>query len=456
MRADIERRLKALELDARARAATTDALSRIDVTQHEAPIYKAVHDAIEARAYRYINLPGGRGSAKSSFAALELVNGVMADPTGNTSAIAFRRYASTMRESIFSTLAWAIDTLEVGDLWRATLAPMGFTYLPTGAVILCRGLDDASKLKSIKPLKGVFRLGWFEEFSELPGENFTRNVMQSIMRGGEGFTAIRTFNPPNSRANWANLLIERADPRALTLRTTFKDVPESWLGSDFILEAERLKEINPTAYENEYEGLACGDGAEIFGDNLLVREITDDELQHLDYIHAGLDFGFSIDPACYLRVSYDRKHDTIYLIDEIYGRGISNKAMADEIKARGYDRTPDYSYSMFGGAYRQQQLIIADSAEPKSIADLQGEGLKVIPCQKFAGCVNYRVKWLQHRRIVCDPRRTPNAHRELSQYEYRRSKDGEILADLPGTDDHSVDALAYALDREIYRKGVPA
>ena len=204
MRADIERRLRALELDARARAATTDALSRIDVTQHEAPIYRAVHDAIEAREYRYINLPGGRGSAKSSFAALELVNGVMADPTGNTSAIAFRRYASTMRESIFSTLAWAIDVLDVGDLWRATLAPMGFTYLPTGAVILCRGLDDASKLKSIKPLKGVFRLGWFEEFSELPGENFTRNVMQSIMRGGEGFTAIRTFNPPNSRAGWSS------------------------------------------------------------------------------------------------------------------------------------------------------------------------------------------------------------------------------------------------------------
>lgn len=456
MRADIERRLKALELDARARKATTEAISRIDVTQHEAPIYRAVHDAIEAREYRYINLPGGRGSAKSSFAALELVNGVMGDPTGNTSAIAFRRYASTMRESIFSTLAWAIDVLDVNDLWRATLAPMGFTYLPTGAVILCRGLDDASKLKSIKPLKGVFRLGWFEEFSELPGENFTRNVMQSIMRGGEGFTAIRTFNPPNSRSSWVNLLVERADPRALTLRTTFRDVPQSWLGPDFILEAERLKEINPTAYENEYEGLACGDGAEIFGDNLLVREITDDELQHLDYIHAGLDFGFSIDPACYLRVSYDRKHDTIYLIDEIYGRGISNKAMADEIKARGYDRTPDYSYSMFGGAYRQQQLIIADSAEPKSIADLQGEGLKVIPCQKWPGCVNYRVKWLQHRRIVCDPRRTPNAHRELSQYEYKRSKDGEILADLPDADNHSIDALAYALDREIYRKGVPA
>lgn len=456
MRADIERRLKALELDARARAATTDALSRIDVTEHEAPIYRAVHDAIEARTYRYINLPGGRGSAKSSFAALELVNGVMADPTGQTSAIAFRRYASTMRESIFSTIQWAIDVLDVNDLWRATLAPMGFCYLPTGAVILCRGLDDASKLKSIKPLKGVFRLGWFEEFSELPGENFTRNVMQSIMRGGEGFTAIRTFNPPNSRSSWVNLLVERADPRALTLRTTFRDVPREWLGPDFILEAERLKEINPTAYENEYEGLACGDGSEVFGDNLLVREITDDELQHLDYIHAGLDFGFSIDPACYLRVSYDRKHDTVYLLDEIYGRGISNKAMADEIKARGYDQTPDYSYSMFGGAYRQKETITADSSEPKSIADLQGEGLKVIPCQKWPGCVQYRIKWLQHRRIVCDPRRTPNAHRELSQYEYKRSKDGELLADLPDANNHSIDALAYALDREIYRKGVPA
>ncbi len=456
MRADIERRLQALEAGADARRAAQEAISSVDVTEHEAPVYRAVHDAIEARTYRYINIPGGRGSAKSSFAALELVNGVMSDQTGNTTAIAFRRYASTMRESVFSTLAWAIDTLGVGELWRATLAPMGFTYIPTGAVILCRGLDDASKLKSIKPIKGVFRLGWFEEFSELAGENFVRNVMQSIMRGGEGFTAIRTFNPPNSRANWANLLIERDDPRALTLRTTYRDVPQEWLGSDFILEAERLKEINPTAYQNEYEGLACGDGGEVFGENLQVREITDEEIGLMGYVNAGIDFGFSVDPACFLRVSYDRKHDTVYLLDEIYGKGISNKALADEIKARGYDRSEEYSFSPFGGAYRHTQTIFADCAEPKSIADLQGEGLRVLPCQKFAGCVSYRVRWLQNRRIVVDPARTPNAHRELSTYEYKRTKDGEILADLPDANNHSIDALAYALDREIYKKGVSA
>ena len=63
--------------------------------------------------------------------------------------------------------------------------------------------------------------------------------------------------------------------------------------------------------------------------------------------------------------------------------------------------------------------------------------------------MQYGIKWLQKRKIVIDPRRTPNAHREFTGYEYSQTKDGQFLADVPDANNHSIDATRYALDRII-------
>ena len=457
----IQRQLAELQREVKARKDAKAVIDAIDVTQHIAPVYLPLHEDIQAQQHQYYNLPGGRGSGKSSFCGLEIVDGIMKDPTGQSNAIIFRRTANTMRESVFSQIAWAIDVLDVNDLWRGNVSPMSWTYKPTGAQIIFRGLDDSSKLKSIKPRRGFFRFIWLEEFSELPGENFTRSVMQSVQRGGSAFTVFRSFNPPINASNWANVFIARPDPRAITLHTTYLDVPAAWLGNDFILEAERLQEINEQAYKHEYLGEATGSGGEVFP-QITVREITDDEINELQYIYAGVDFGFSIDPAVFIRVAFDRKHDTVYLLDEIYKKGLSNKQLAEAIKAKGYDDTGQYHTTNLYGypeVHKERQTIVCDSAEPKSINDLRGEGLKCIACTKYHGSVLYGIKWLQNRRIVIDPARTPNAHREFIQYEYCTTKDGEFLADVPDKDNHTIDAVRYALDRLINvggKKGISA
>lgn len=459
MNSAVTRQLAELQKEVKARKDAKSVIDALDVTQHIAPVYLPLHEDIQTQQHQYYNLPGGRGSGKSSFCALEIVNGLMQDQTGESSAIVFRRTANTMRESVFSQIAWAIDLLDVGDLWRGSVSPMCWTYKPTGAQIIFRGLDDASKLKSIKPRRGYFRFIWLEEFSELPGENFTRSVMQSVQRGGSAFTVFRSFNPPINASNWANVFIQRPDPRAITLHTSYLDVPAQWLGDDFILEAERLQEINEQAYKHEYLGEATGSGGEVFP-NITVRTITDDEINELQYIYAGVDFGFSVDPAVFIRVAYDSKHDTVYLLDEIYKKGMSNKQLAEAIKAKGYDDTGQYQTSYFIGAYpevfKERQTIVCDSAEPKSINDLRGEGLKVIACRKFPGSVLYGIKWLQNRRIVIDPARTPNAHREFISYEYMTTKDGEFLADVPDKDNNAIDATRYALDRLINNRRISA
>ncbi len=420
---------------------------RISLVDCIAPAYLPLHEDVIAGAHSIYHLPGGRGSCKSSFVSLEMVDGIMNDPEAN--GIVFRRVGATMRESVFSQIAWAIDELGASGLWRGSVSPMQYVYLPTGQVITFRGLDAAEKIKSIKPRRGVYKYVWFEEFSELLGANQVRNVLQSVVRGGDGFRVFNSFNPPLSVNNWANKYVLEPDERAVTFRTTYLQVPRQWLGEAFIDEAERLREINETAYRHEYLGEATGSGGEVFP-NIEAREITDEEIKQLQYQYNGLDWGFSVDPFAFVRVAYDRRTQTVFILDEMVARGKSNAEIADMVKAKGYHLAASTYYSPFGmGGGQEKQVVTCDSAEPKSINDLRGLGIKAMPCTKYPGSVAYGVKWLQSKRLVIDPKRTPNAFREFTGYEYVTTKDGEFTTDLPDKDNHTIDATRYALDRLI-------
>lgn len=421
----------------------------IDIVDCIAPCYLPTHKEVQDGTHTIFHLPGGRGSAKSSFVSLEIVDGIMNDPTAN--GIVFRRYANTLRESVFSQIAWAIDALGVAHLWRGSVSPMVYTYIPTGQQIFFRGLDDASKLKSIKPRNGTFKYVWFEEFSELNGGNQVRNVLQSVVRGGNDFRIFNSFNPPLSVNSWANKYILIPDERAVVFRTDYTMIPAEWLGEAFILEAERLREINEQAFRHEYLGEAVGSGGEVFP-NVEAREITDAEIEQMQYFYCGVDWGFSVDPFAFIRCSYDRRTQTVYILDEIVKRGCSNTEIADMIKAKGYDKAApaEYHYSPFAdGIYQAKQLVICDSAEPKSVADLRKQDIKAIECKKYGGSVNYGIRWLQSKHIIIDPRRTPHAFKEFTEYEYEQTRDGEFLASVPDKDNHCIDSLRYALDMLI-------
>ena len=126
----LEKRIRALQARKAARAATFERVQGIDPTKHEAAVYHAIHADIAADAHTYYNLPGGRGSCKSSFVSLEIVDGIQKDPTGTGSAVVFRRWGSTLRESVFAQIQWAIDTLGVSDLWSCTVSPYAL-HLPS-------------------------------------------------------------------------------------------------------------------------------------------------------------------------------------------------------------------------------------------------------------------------------------------------------------------------------------
>ena len=401
-----------------------------------APSLLPVHlDILDHDHMEYVE-KGGRGSTKSSFISLEIVSLIKNNPMMH--ALCCRKVGNTLRGSVYAQIKWAINALGLEEEFESTESRIEITYKPTGQKIYFRGADDPIKLKSIKTEFGYIGILWLEELDQFAGDKECRNIQQSAIRGGDEAYIFKSFNPPITRDNWANKYCEQEKKNRLVTHTDYRTVPKKWLGKAFLEKAEELRETDETAYRHEYLGEATGTGGNVF-EKLELREITDREIASFDRIYQGVDFGW-IDPFAFIRLHYDRDIETIFLLDEIYKRKLSNEEAAREIKEKGYT-----------DAY-----ITCDNAEPKSIADLRACGLPAKEAIKGPGSVDYGMKWLQKRKIVIDIRRTPRAYQEFVNYEYDRDKDGEIISGYPDCNNHSIDAVRYALERVFRRMGVTA
>ena len=400
--------------------------------------HKMIRDIRKKKHSEYI-LPGGRGSMKSSTISLIIPELLKNNP--NMHALILRKVGNTIKDSVYAQMKWAIDKLDLNEEFTCKVSPMEITYKPTGQKIYFRGADDPLKIKSIKPEFGYIGIVWFEELDQFAGPEEIRNIQQSAIRGGNEAYKFKSFNPPRSKNNWANEYTaeaEEKDDSALVVHSTYLnlDIEQEWLGDIFLADAEHLKEVNPDAYENEYLGKANGNGGNIF-EYIEERTITDEEISHFDRIYQGNDWGFFPDPYAFIRLYYNHNTEEIYLIDEIYENKWGNRKSADEILKRKYD---DYT-------------ITCDSAEPKSINDYRDFGLPARGAIKGPGSVEYSMKWLQTRTIVIDPKRTPNAYKEFSEYEYERDKDGNVISGYPDENNHLIDACRYATESLWRRRG---
>ena len=423
------------------------------------PMYDDVlEDVLEHRHTHYV-FPGGRGSTKSSFVggvAIPLL--IMQNP--DIHATCFRKVANTIQTSIFPQVVWGIYKLGVEHLFKIPKTySTPITYIPTGQKIMFFGLDDPMKVKSIKLPFGYIGITWFEELDQYAGENELRTVTQSTMRGGERFWDFRTFNPPISKNNWANEYTEDCEiyrqDNTLVVRNTYLDVPVEWLGQQFIEEAEDLKAINPRAYEHEYLGHAIGTGGDVFQnvedfDTNVIVQVTDPVSgnpkevqlwQTFDNIYNGIDWGFALDPFHFARCYFDAKKLDLY----IFGEYRTLKARNEVVFNRLYKELKMLSID---------DLVTADSAEPKSVADFKAYGAFIRGAEKGPDSIRYGIKWLQGlRHIYIDKRKCPNTWREFTQYEYEKDKDGNFISDYPDAENHSIDAVRYAMEKHYKRRG---
>lgn len=409
----------------------------VRLTDVIAPAFYPVYWDIQEGKHTYYDLFGGRGSAKSSFIGTAIPLGIMDDPNAN--AVVFRKVGNTISTSVYEQILWSLEMLGVRDQWKCLTSPHKMIYIPTGQVILFRGLDKAKKTKSIKVSKGYLKYLWFEELDEFAGEEEIRSVQQSVMRGGSKFVVFKSFNPPISQSNWANQYVMTPRRDSLRHKSCYLEVPVDWLGQQFIDDAEALRDVNPRAYEHEYLGVPTGTGGEVF-ENLDVREITDEEISHFDNIYMGIDWGWYPDPFHWSKMQYDSNRKILYIYDEYRANKQSNAETWNAlVMKKGVTGT---------------DLITADSAEPKSVSDYRDYGALCRGAIKGPDSVRYGMKWLQSlTKIVIDPVRCPATAKEFTHYEYERTADDEIISGYPDENNHSIDSVRYAMERVWKRKG---
>jgi PBSX family phage terminase large subunit len=406
--------------------------------------YYEVYRDIRNHGHNEYVFDGGRGSLKSSFISEIIIELIKNNPEGHF--VALRQVAATLRDSVYSQFLWAINMLGLDDEFKCTTSPLEITYIPTGQKIYFRGADDPGKIKSIRPEFGYIMGVWFEEYDQFHGEEAVRKIVQSVIRGGDLAYIFKSFNPPKTIANFANKEIQIPKENRFVHHSTYLEAPPEWLGKAFIEEAEYLKKINPDAYEHEYLGVANGAGGMVFT-NVTAREIADEEINGkgddggFDRVLQGLDWGYYPDPAHWVKMYYNAARRKLYIFDELRAWRTSNRALYDRlVEEKGYRPAQDQ--------------LIADSAEPKSIADFVAYGAKRIRgAEKGPDSVDYSIKWLQSLvEIVIDPARAPYTAQEFLNYEYLRNKDEEVIQAYPDKDNHAIDGARYATN-DIWRRG---
>lgn len=394
-----------------------------------------LHRIIKAETTSEVWCKGGRGSTKSSYIAIRILLGLTADTKAH--AFVTRRYDNELRDSVFGQMMWAAEKLHIGHIWRFMVSPMQAVNVKTGQKILFRGVDNPLKAKSINLGKGYIKFLWAEECDQYASMEELRSILQSVFRGeGEGKIAFFSFNPPKSGRSWVNREVKIEKPGRIVHHSDYRTVPVQWLGERFIADAEHLKTVNEVAYRHEYLGEEVGTGLEVFN-NVEIRKITDDERDAFCQIRQGLDFGYAVDPLAFGRMNYDAKKRTLHIFDEVSGIGISNRQLAEKLKQE----------------YKQTQTI-ADSAEPKSIAELKGDyGLRIKGAKKGPGSVEHGIKWLADlERIIIDPVSCPLAAKEFVNYALEINRQGDIVSRYPDKDNHFLDCTRYGLEDDMKQK----
>lgn len=406
-------------------------MAKINLKKVIAPAFYELHKDIKYGLHTHYWLKGGRGSTKSSFISFEIPTGFLKDKEAN--AIVLRKYGVSLEKSVYNQILWALDKLELSPYWKAYKSPLRLVYIPTGQEIVFLGMDDPQKIKSLKPAQGYYKYVWFEEVSEADGIDEIRSILQSVIRGGEEFAIFYSFNPPANQSNWVNQEVAIPREDKVVHHSTYLDVPVEWLGKQFFIEAEHLKETNELAYRHEYLGEATGTGLTVFP-NVKLREITDDEISHFDNIKQGIDWGYAADPFAFVKAHYSQTFRRLYIFDEIYEYGMLNSQAIELVNSK---------LEYYGS-------LTADSEDPKSIGEFWDAGIDIRGAKKGPGSRGYGFKFLQGmEEIIIDPVRCPNTTREFSTAEFEKEKDGTVRNEYPDKNDHTIDATRYALEDEM-------
>ena len=372
---------------------------------------------------------GGSSSGKSVFLAQRCIYDVM---MGGRNYLICRQVARTIKTSVFAQVVRTITEWGVTGLFNINKSDYLITCV-NGYQIAFVGLDDAEKIKSIVPPKGAWTDLWIEEATET--ERATVKQLYKRQRGGDESIPKRltlSFNPILqshwiyeeyfSKIGWTDKQSDYKADNLSILKTTYKD--NRFLTADDVRDLEN--ETDPY-YHAVYTLGNWGVLGNVIFTNWRVEDLSGKHDQFTNRRN-GLDFGFSSDPAALVITHYDRMRKTIYLYDEVYETGLTNPQLAERLVDRiGND------------------LVICDSAEPKSIVELKDNGINAGSAIKGKDSVTFGIQWLKQNTIIID-KSCINAQNEFSQYHWKEDAGGNALPIPVDKFNHLIDALRYAYE----------
>lgn len=377
---------------------------------------------------RYAVCKGSRASKKSKTAALKIIYNMMKYDKANTLVV--RKTYRTLKDSCWTDLKWAAKRLGVENLWDFKLSPLEAIYIPTGQRILFRGLDDPFKVTSITVEYGYLCWGWLEEAYEIRSETDFDTLDESI-RGELPAPLWKqwniTFNPWNEH-HWLKKRFFDAKNDSDILALTTNYTCNEWLDeADFRL-FEKMKKNNPRRYQ------VAGLGNWGIVDGLVYErwredDFTLDEIVNCESV-CGIDFGYTNDPAAVFIGFIDLEGEKLYVWDEIYKKGLSNRRLYEEIEELHY----------------QKKSFTADCAEPKSIDELKGYGLKVKQSLKGKDSILHGIQFIQDFEIIVHPR-CVNFITEIENYTWDEDKFGNKINRPIDDFNHLMDAMRYAVEK---------
>lgn len=392
---------------------------------------------------------GGSSSGKSYFLAQKVV----LDNMDGVNWLICRNVATTINKSVFNEVTKAISRMGLSQFYRINRTNMVITNVLNDRQILFCGLDDPEKIKSVTPIDDVIHRVWIEEATEIKRDGYKQLTKRLRGKTQSNFSKciLLSFNPilkshwiykeffgewEDNATRYQNDHYGASGGKKGTslsiLKTTYKD-------NLFLTEEDRelLENETDPYYYQVYTLGNFGILGHVIFKNWRVEDLSD-RIPQFDRIYNGLDFGYSSDPNALIRVHLDKKRKKIYVFDEHYQAGMSDNELVRVLRQK------------IG-----RQYVTCDSAEPKTIDFLAGEGINAIGAVKGSDSINRGIRWLQGYEIIVHVK-CQNFKNEIEQYHWIEDKNGNAMARACDDNNHLIDALRYALNDEILAAEVTA
>ena len=377
---------------------------------------------------------GGSTSGKSVFLAQRLALDLL---SGDRNYLVARAVARYLTKSVWAEVESVINTWGLQSLFRFRYSRKIIECV-NGREAIFIGLDDTEKLKSIRASHGAITDIWFEEATEATLDNL--KTLQKRMRGGDADVVKRvtfSFNPILQQhwlfkeffepIGWAEDQTEYISQELVILKTWH--IHNRWNTPQDI---QALLDETDEYFKAVYTYGNWGVLGDVIFKNWKIEDLSGMHDQFTNHRNGG-DFGFGKDPATIVVTHYDRAKKIIYVYNEMYEHGLTNDLLA--IRQTG----------MVG-----KGMVVWDSAEPKSIAELVKYGANAVGAVKGKDSVRHGIQWLQQHTIIVDTN-CIQMQNELRQAQWKKDKYGETISPPTPIDknNHLIDPLRYAYEGDM-------